>query len=91
MYIQGCRTLCLTAYRVPGATAQEIALPTLTLPQAHLPCPGHLCPSNCSPGQAGSPVTIATAAHELLGERRRAKEEHLVTGSQHRSSATCLT
>lgn len=87
---------CISTYRVAGATAQETALLTHALSQAPLPCPGHLCPSKLQHRPGWLPITIATAAHELLGERvltrrRRATEGHLVTGSQHRFSATCLT
>lgn len=92
----GLQDTAFHTYRVAGATAQETGLPTLALSQAHLPCPGHVRLSKLQQRPGWLPITIATAAHELLGvrvltRRRRATEGHLVTGSQHRSSSTCLT
>lgn len=54
MYTQGCRTLRFTHTEWQRPQLKKTALPTFALPQAHLPCPGHLRPNNCSTGQAVS-------------------------------------
>lgn len=81
-----------TEWLVTGATVQEAALPIPgpTLGTSALPWAP---PSNCSTGQAGSPIAIATAAHELLGGgvlagRWRAPQGNLVTGRRHKFSNT---
>lgn len=101
MCTQGRLTNVFHTYRVAGARGHS----SRDSPTHTRPYPGHLRPtlgtsalpwapqSNCSTGQAISPITIATAAHELLGGRVlagrwQAPQGNLVTGRRHRFSNT---